>query len=50
MSPSGGTEYGSKIAFFQKELNTIPSKYMLRRAQTNQQKLLNLEFFELKTQ
>ena len=39
---SPGTEYWAKIAF-QKELNTIPSKYMLRRAQTNQQKLLNLE-------
>ena len=31
------------LFFFQKELNTIPPKYMLRRAQTNQQKLLNLE-------
>ena len=40
---SRGTEYGAKIASFHKELNTIPSKYMLRRAQTNQQKLLNLE-------
>ena len=34
------------LFFFQKELNTIPSKYMLRRAQTNQQKLLNLEFLK----
>ena len=37
-----GTEYGAKIAFH-KELNTTPPKYMLRHAQTNQQKLLNLE-------
>ena len=40
-----GTEYGAKIAFH-KELNTTPPKYMLRHAQTNQQKLLNLELVD----
>ena len=39
----GHQELNTGLKLLHKELNTIPSKYMLRRAQTNQQKLLNLE-------